>query len=176
MGQVLDQVFQRSAVVSHKEKCVTLPVPACWDSKAQSQPCPLPECLQWHNRAHGAEVTQHQHLHGMAVNTWTSVLWGGHGWGVNQTILSMMAAKMTGDGWKRECDTAKAELLALAQADHHLLTGHCPRVPQWSYLGKEDGKEEKDGGLQQGDLALSLTKVCSTIFKCQINCCQIWKR
>lgn len=30
--------------------------------------------------------------------------------------------------------------------------------------------------LQQRDLVLSLTKVCSMIFKCQINCCQIWKR
>lgn len=44
---------------------------------------------------------------------------------MNQTILSRMGAKNTGDGWKREWDAAKAELLALAQAplaDHLLLT------------------------------------------------------
>lgn len=36
-----------------------------------------------------------------------------------------MGAKMTADGWKREWDAAKAELLALVQAppaDHLLLT------------------------------------------------------
>lgn len=44
---------------------------------------------------------------------------------MNQIVLSMMGAKKTGDGWKREWEAAKAELSALAQAppaDHLLLT------------------------------------------------------
>lgn len=91
---------------------------------------------------------------------------------MNQTILSRMGAKNTGDGWKREWDAAKAELLALAQAPSSS-PYHTQDTAQGCHSAHTWGRRMVR--LQQGHLVPSLTKVCSMIFKCQINCCQIWK-
>lgn len=78
VSQVLDQVFQRSVVVSYEErkKCqVTDAHPLRQHSSdpaltSQLSPVQGRQCLQWHNRPHrmGGLQHQHQHLHGMAVN------------------------------------------------------------------------------------------------------------
>lgn len=77
VSQVLDQVFQRSAVVSYEErkKCqVTDARPLGQQGSDSALASELSHaqgrhCLQWHNRPYRTEGLQHQHLHGMAVNT-----------------------------------------------------------------------------------------------------------
>ena len=77
VSQVLDQVFQRSAVVSHEERKMCQVTDVCPPGQQGSDPALASElsppqgrqCLQWHNRPHRTEDLQHQHLHGMAVNT-----------------------------------------------------------------------------------------------------------
>ena len=77
VSQVLDQVFQRSAGVSHGERKMCQATDACplgWQGSDPALASDLSppqgrQCLQRHNRPHRTEDLQHQHLQGMAVNT-----------------------------------------------------------------------------------------------------------
>jgi len=77
VSQVLDQVFQRPAVVSHEERKMCQVIDACPLRQQVSDPALASDlshpqgqqCLPWHNKPHRTEGLQHQHLHDTAVNT-----------------------------------------------------------------------------------------------------------
>lgn len=176
VSQVLDQVFQRPAVVSHKERKMCHITRACLLGQWGSEPALSPPQVSamapqspWGrgDTAPASAWDGSQHLNSWALE-WPRV---GH----EPNYPEQDGSKEHGRWVEEGMGCCKGWALSPCSSTFGRSSSpyHTQDTAQGCHSAHTWGRRMVR--LQQGHLVPSLTKVCSMIFKCQINCCQIWK-